>query len=244
MNYAYDLAGGAPVIKRYKISATHPNAGVYSTVTIANGTGVVLGLATTAVDQIGVSVSTGTYTTTQAADMIEGVVDYIINPLAVFRLLMSGATAEGTALGLTTNITANTDGLIVTKTGASGAGDPDPNSPTMDEGTIACVSGANVGQTRKVTSVAATTATVIVPFANDLAVGDQYIIVPWTPGDTAADNIQTTTLITQAEQNIAVGTGADLRPVELGFDFADVTSARQNSYVYARLVSHIHGNGT
>jgi hypothetical protein len=241
MNYGYDLTGGAPVIKRYRISETLADPGVYVTVTTAGLTGVVKGVATTVVDQLGVTVSTATYSTTQGS--VSSGVDLILNPLAVYRLLMSGGATEGTALTLTTASAAASNGLSVTKTGASGAGDPDPNSPTMDEGTIVCVSGANLGQVRKITSVSATVATVIDPFAA-IAVGDQFILVPWTPGDTAADNIQTTTLITQARQDIAVGTGADLRPIELEFDVSTVSNAQRNSYVYARLVSHVHANGT
>ena len=243
MNYAYSLIGaGVPVIKRYKISATLADPGVYVTVATAGVTGLVKGITTTVAGQVGVTVDTATYSTTQGD--AEAVASVIVNPSAVYRLRLAGGATAGTQGVITTNITANTDGLIVTKTGASGVGDPDPNSPTMDEGLIVCIGGANVGQSRKITSVAATTATVIVPFVNDIAVGDVFILCPYMPGDTAADNIQTTSNIVEADHTVAVGTGADLRPIEVEFDTADLLSARRNSFVYAYLVENVLVVGT
>lgn len=242
MNYAFDLNGGShsPVIKTYKISATMSTAGVYVTAATANLAGIVLGLTTTVTEQLGVTVDTGTYTTTQATDMIEGDVAVIVSPTAVYKMLMANSATAGTQLAITTNSSANTAGTTVTIT----TGDPDPSGTSMDEGTIACVAGANVGLTRKITSVSATTAVVTVPFPQTIASSDVFIIVPWTPGDTAADNIQTTSNIAQARQDIAVGTGADLRPWELEFDFASQDQARRNSYVYATLVAHVGTVGT
>ena len=76
MNYAYDLAGSAPIIKKYKISETFATPGVYATNTAADGTGIVLGLETTVVAQLGVTTDTGTYTT-------KGVVGYDLTRLII-----------------------------------------------------------------------------------------------------------------------------------------------------------------
>lgn len=237
MNYAWDEIGGQMVLRKMKIGASFATAGIYATVAGANEAGVAVGLRTTVGSQVGVTVDTGTYSTTQGDT--EGVVTVITNPYGVYRLLMVGDESSA-QLTLTTNSAASAAGTVVTIT----TGDPAPNSPTMDEGTLVCVSGANVGQTRKITSVAATTATALVPFTNDIAASDQFILVPWTPNDTAADNINLSLNFSNAEQDVAVGTGADLRPLALEFDVSSVANARQKSYVYALLVSHIASQGT
>jgi len=118
-------------------------------------------------------------------------------------------------------------------------GDDAPNSEEKDEGTIACVSGANLGQSRKITTTSATVYTVTVPFLNDIAAGDQFIAVPWTPADVVGDNINLTTNLQEGRQDIAVGTGADLRVFDLEFDSASVSHARRQSFVYALFDDHI-----
>lgn len=237
MNYAWDYGSDAPKLITYKISATFATAGGYATVSIADGGGLVLGLRTSVVSQVGSFIDTGTYSTTQGD--VEGDVLVITNPMAVYKMrCVSGG--EGNQLDLTTNSVLDTAGTGITIT----TGDPAPNSPEMDEGTIVCVSGANVGQTRKITSTSATVATVTVPFLRDIAVNDQFVVVPWTPGDTAGDNINLDNTIGRAQHNIAVGTGAEFRPVALEFDTASVSSARQNSHVYAVMVSHVVTQGT
>lgn len=235
MNFAYNLLGGAgaPFSKKFKISATFAVPGVYATAALAGGTGIVKGIATTATDQVGVTTDTGTYTTTQSATMVEGTVSLITNPGAVYRI-HAVSTATSAALLTTTASAAASNGLSVTIT----TGDPVPNSPSMDEGQIFCISGANGGTSRKVTSVSATVATVIVPFANAVAVGDVFLVLPWMPGDNAANNVNFTTNILDARGDIAVGTGADLRPVEVEIDGSSITAAQNNSYVYAYLVAH------
>lgn len=237
MNFAWDEIGGQIVMRKMKISASFATAGIYATVNAASGAGIVVGLRTTVADQVGVTVDTGTYSTTQGD--AEGLVTVITNPYAVYRLLMVG-DEDNAQLTVTTNSSAETAGTVVTIT----SGDPAPNSPTMDEGTIVCVSGANVSRTRKITSVAATTATVTVPFQNDIASGDVFILVPWTPNDTAGDNVNLSADLSNAEQDVAVGTGADMRPLALEFDTSSQANARRNSYVYANLVSHVLTQGT
>lgn len=237
MNFAWDEIGGQQILRRMKISASFATAGIYATVAAANDAGIVVGLRTTVGSQVGVTVDTGTYSTTQGD--AEGTVQVITNPYGVYRMLMVGDEASA-QLGITTNSAASAAGTVVTIT----SGDAAPNSPSMDEGTVVCVSGANVGQTRKITSVAATTATVTVPFINDLAANDVFILVPWTPNDTAGDNVNLSLNFSNAQQDVAVGTGADFRPLALEFDVSSVTNARQRSYVYAALVSHVLTQGT
>ena len=238
MQIAGLLNGGAVVIKRYKSGSTFTTPGGYATVTVDGGAGIVLGLATTVADQVGYVYDTATYSTTQGD--AEAVVSVAINPDLILKLRMGRTATAATQLQVTTNSAADTAGTAVTIT----AGDDAPNSTEKDEGTLVCIGGANVGQSRKITTTTATVYTVTVPFLNDIASGDQFIAVPWTPADVAADNINLTTNLEEARQDIAVGTGADLRVLELQFDTASVSHARRNSYVYALFDDHIYRETT
>lgn len=239
MNYAYSLTGNStPLVKRYKISETMATAGVPVLVNAANGAGLALASTTAAADAVGVTVGTGVYSTTQGD--AEGTVEVIISPDAVYKLRMANSAVAGTQLVITTNSVAETAGTVVTIT----TGDPAPNNPEMDEGTIVCVAGNNVGQTRKITSTAATTATVTVPFLNDIAASDVFIIVPWTPADVAGDNIQLTTTLIEARQDIAVGTGIAMVVVDIEFDTSSQDNARRKSYVYGQLDDSIFRDAT
>ena len=233
MNLAYLLGGGGPVIKRYKSASTFTAPGGYATITADGGAGVVLGLVTTVADQVGLTLDTTTYSVTQGD--AEAVVSVMVNSDAVLRIRMGRTVTAATQLQVTTNSAAETAGTAVTIT----AGDDPPNATEKDEGTLACVSGANVGQTRKITTTSATVYTLTVPFLNDIASGDQFLAVPWTPADVASDNVQLTTNLQEARQDIAVGTGADLAVFDLEFDFSSVTNARQKSFVYALFTDHI-----
>lgn len=237
MNFAYTSNGTPAVFKRYKIGgASFATAGIPALIAAASTAGLALGASSTLTDAVGVTLDTGVYSATQGD--AEGLVTVNINPQSVYKLLMSGGGAAGTTLGLTTNSAAETAGTVVTIT----TGDPVPNSPTMDEGTIVCISGANVGQTRKITSVAATTATVTVPFLNDIAAGDTFLLVPYFPFDNACDNIELTGNLAGANALEAVGDGGVMEIHAVEFDVYG--TPRTNSFVYASLQDHILSTGS
>lgn len=230
---AYLLSGGAPIVKRCKIAATMSTAGIPVELAVAGEAGINLpGTTQTWTDAVGVTLDTGTYSTTQGD--AEGLVSVIINPQAVYRLLMV-QNGAGDQLTLTTNSAVSAAGTVITIT----TGDPAPNSPTHDEGMALCVTGANVGQTRKITSVAATTATVTVPFLNDLAVGDVFIHVPWSPWDVTNNNLEVSNTQQSAQVETATGTGQPWRVIDLDFDVSSQTNARRNSHVHAIMEDHI-----
>jgi len=233
MKFGWDLTGGMPVSRRYKLNESMATAGVPVVVGTAGDAGLKLCAVTSGVDFVGVTLDTGTYSSTQGD--AEGRVTVIINPFAVWKIHGNSGLTTGTQLPVTTNSSAETAGTVVTIT----TGDAAPNSPSMDEGIAVCVSGANLSQTRKITSVAATTATVTVPFLNDIALNDQFLILPWTPVDLASNNIALTTLLNEADGTIAVGTGVAMRIVDLEVDFGSVSAARTNTHVYAILDDHI-----
>ena len=238
-NFAYLLCGGAPVVKRYKISATISTAAVPVELGVDGETGIALAADNdVTTDFIGCLAGAGaTYSTTQGD--AEGTVEVIINPDAVWKwkMVRDGSEAQ---LDIITNSAASAAGTVLTIT----TGDPAPNSPDHDQGQLAGVRGANVGQTRQVTSVAATTATVTVPFLNDLAVDDVYILVPWSPGYVENDNLRPGNTLNTAQQTVIDTTGASFRGIEIQWDFSSLTKARQNSYLYAWCEDHNFGQTT
>ena len=145
-----------------------------------------------------------TYSTTQADT--EGLVRVYINPDIIYRLLMSGGATENTALQAVVNSTADTAGLTITTT--------DSPDTTQDDGICWCLSGGNAGLSRKITTYTANTSFVVtVPFPRTIAVNDTFAVCPHMPITAAA--LQLTTLLTQANSTVAIGTGGAARTVEV-----------------------------
>ena len=147
----------------------------------------------------------GTLTFSSTQGDTEGLVRVCINPDAIYRAPMRGGA---TALDLQT----------VTTTGASAAGTTITSTDTpendLDDGTLWCLTGANAGLSRRMTTFTANTSAVVtVPFPRTIAVGDTFAMVPYSPLVTIA--IQLTTNLVDADATIAFGTGANARPVEL-----------------------------
>ena len=199
------------------------------------GAGLVLTGVNSGTDVVGVTLDTGVYTTTPTATTPEGLITVVINPDAVYRMHMASNGTAGTQLTLTTNATANSGGTAVVST----SGDPDPNSPDMIEGTMICVSGANKGQTRTLTTTVTNTATTTVAFLNAIAVGDEFIMVPWNLTSSLNNTARLTTNFAEVVQSTAGGVGVAFGLTDLEIDFADTTSARRNSFLYGKFLDHI-----
>ena len=246
--FARTLYGSAPYLKKFRINATMATPGV---VMIIGGTGTAgvgpqLVRGTAPNPGVGITVDTGTYTTTQSASMVEGVVTGVINPDALWGWLLSGSTAgvNGTALTVTTNITASSGGTVFTIT----SGDPVPNSPTMLDGTLLMLTGANAGLERAITAVAATTYTVTVPFPNAIAVGDTAVAVPYAAkGPSLLANTGDATMTTGYDQlDATVATTSNnscLRQVELLYDYQGVSNGRTTAQLLALLFDHLYNPG-
>ena len=211
MDYAYMLGGGAPLIMKFACGDTHANAGVVTTAPDATQAGVMISTTTAMVDAVGVTQDTATYVTAQQTDgtSAERLISVLISPDACFRALMSGGATEGTAISEFTVTAATSDGLDVIDTAV------DWTTPASDEGGIYFTSGVNQGQFRKVITTGGSEATIATAFDNDHAVGDTGFRVPWWPFDRTSDALQTTTNLYQADQNGAVGTGGDIKPIDL-----------------------------
>ncbi len=228
MEFQFDMSGTSnAVVKRYQVAATNTTVGMPFLVPASSGAGLVVATTTGAANSVGVNIdAAGTYVTAQQTDSAdtERTVGLIINPFAVYSMLMTGGATEGTAMVLYTASSGGSDGLTIIFT-ASVA------SPEMDEGVAYCIAGANVGQARKITSTSSATATFTVAWPRDVAAGDTFVIAPFNPLQNIT--IQLTTLLTQADASIAVGTGAALKAIELKF------TERTNSYVNAVLADSV-----
>ena len=234
MDMSYTMNGNAPLMKKYQVNSSPTAVGQPWVIPGAGNAGVVIATTTGAADMVGVNVDTTTYVTAQQTDgtSAKRTVTLNVSPDAVWRMKMSGGATENTALALQTVTTASTDGLAVT-TGAEWS------SPTFDEGFVWGYDGANAGASRKITSVSTTAGTVTVAFDQDTAVGDNFLRCPYSP--IQGITIQLTTLLTQADASIAVGTGAGFKTVEL--ELRDVTDqGRTNSFVLAVPTDHVFAN--
>ena len=233
MEYQFDLTGGSSaVVKRYQVAATNTTVGMPFLVPAGSGSGIVVATTTGAAKAVGVNVDTaGTYVTDQQTDSAdtERSCGIILSPFAVYSLLMTGGATEGTAMVLHTAASGGSDGLTIVS-------DVNTDSPELDEGTCFCLSGANVGVSRKITSNSTTTMTFTVAWPRDVAAGDTFVVAPYNPLQGIA--LQLTTLLTQADASIAVGTGAAFKTIELKFNDAS-HEGRTNSYVYAMLANHV-----
>lgn len=191
-----------------------------TTTSLLNMVGIVLGASS--FNPAGGGAGTLTYSTTQGDT--EGLVRVVINPDTIVRALMSGGAAAGTNLTLLSNTAASTGGTLIT--------DADVGTASMDDGITWCISGANVGQSRKITTFSASTSiTVTVPFARAIAVGDEFLMAPYLPLTTTA--VQLTTNFLEANAAIAVGTGGNATVVEV------VLNGRGDSYVYFIARDHV-----
>lgn len=237
MNFAYSLSGAAPLVKKHKIGITIAAIGQPIVNAAAGNAGVVLGTTTSAANAVGASMDAGTYATAQVTGGTpEAMVGVIINPDAVYWMRMSGGATAGTAL-TTYPITSASAGGTALTTGESWT------SPEFDEGMSWFYTGANVGQSRKITSTSSTAGTVTVPYNVATVVGDLVMRAPYTIADVAGNNVQFTSNLLEADASIAVGTGAEMRIVD--HFLGDIGSrGTTHSRVYAIFDDHIYNLAT
>ncbi len=197
MNVIGLLGGGAPVIKSYQVSESFTVAGIPVLISATSEAGLNPGTTTSAADLVGITLDTATYTTTQGtgASSAERLVKVIINPDAIIRMRMSGSATAGTALSAQTVTTASSGGTAVTTAA-------EWSSPTYVDGAVWGLTGANVGQSRKITSVSSTAGTVLVPFDYGTNVGDTFLRTPVYPMASIA--AQLTSNLTELDASAAI----------------------------------------
>lgn len=239
MQLGYHLSGGgAEVLKNYKLGVSIANVGVVGVMVASTGN---IGPSTTtdATDAIGISTGTGTYSTTQATLAAAGSdaqCQFSIRPDLVCDALMTGGATEGTALVTMTNTSASSGGTVLTAT---------IQSSDIDGGTLWCIGGANVGQSRTITTHTSTTSlTVTVPFLRGINVGDTFLASPWNNTGTASagndgiTTVQLSTLLIQANATSASGTGIKTTVVE------QILKGANDSHVLFLLGDHVYNTNT
>lgn len=241
------LFGGASIYLRYPVRASVATAGVPIR-SVTDGVGVAVATTTACQDAVGLGLDTSTYSTTQA-DLDDGeaggagayrtisgldmgrVVTVSVRPDLIHKALISGGATEGTALQLLVNTSASAAGTTIS--------DTDVSSNDMTGGIVFCIGGANLGHARFIaTHNAATSVVVTVPFPRTIAVGDTFIMLPYTAFGTYASgldgfgNVQLTTNLYQADGSIASGTGIEAMVFKLELNGAS------DSYVLYMLRDH------
>lgn len=179
------------------------------------------GSATAALNTLGCVMDTATYTTTQATDMIEGLVRVCQDPFAVWEFAVSGNGTSGVALvaaattpsNIFVNDTASAGGTLITETAVG-----------VIQRTGALIkgrTGANAGITRKVAAhTDSTSCAVTVPFPNAIALNDSFLCVGLgrqliALSLTATDGTPAATYPQYAEVDGTTGTDAAGLPVQI-----------------------------
>ena len=144
----------------------------------------------------------GTLTYSVTVGDTEGLVRVIVNSDQIVRARMSGDGTTGTSLQTVTNTTADTNRVTVTAT--------DTPENSMDDGLAWGLSGANIGQSRKVTTYTANTSFVLtVPLPRDIGVNDTFAVGPFLPLTTVA--ITLTSDLLEVDGSVAPATGGNAR---------------------------------
>lgn len=228
---------GQNYVRRYKLNASMLTRGVPTLMgAAASGANVGPCTATAAANAIGLSVGTGTYSTTQGD--AEGTIEVDINPGCIIECTATGAAAEGTALTVHTNTAAETAGTTLTASTLA--------SVDMDGGTVWRYSNGCGGESRTITTFSTSTSLVVtVPFTQDIVLNDTFLVVPWNEaGDAVASGgdgtqaINLSTLLTQARADIVTGTGIAAQIVEL------VLRGTTDTVVQFVLRDHVFGTAT
>lgn len=200
MKFMTGLAGGEVLIKTLKVGATVAK----NTFVIPDGSNLyghcIPSTTTSTTDALGLAISGGTYDATPTvAEGGEGTVQVIMNPFAVYRGRVWGSATKAELSAATLNVQTQTSASATVITSAAGY------SNSKDGGTVWCLTGANAGISRRLTShVDATSCTVTVAFPNSVAVGDKAVTVQQGIGTHVH---QVTTDLTGFDDSVATGTG-------------------------------------
>ncbi len=146
------IGAGATYKKKYKLGASVAREAIPCMMTAHN---VTTFSTTDGSDAVGFSLDTGVYSATQGDD--EVIISLDIRPDAVISMFISGGATEGTALTTHTEASGESAGTTLTASTLAAV--------DMDGGLVWCISGANVGQSRTITTFSTSTSLVVtVPF--------------------------------------------------------------------------------
>lgn len=235
MEFAYDISGGTPIVRRYPVGATSLIAGIPVLVAGAGDPGVIAtAVGTSAIaNVVGLTIDAATQTipAAQTSPMSDPqrYVSVIVNPYAVYRARLSGSATAGVALAEHSVTTASSDGLTITTNTAW-------NSPTYDELAVWGYLGANAGIVRKVDTVSATAATVEIALPADTVVGDTFLRAQISPVPAAA-GVRLTTNFAEIDAITGSAHADTFRVVDV--DLRSVADAGTlNSFAYIVPLDH------
>lgn len=203
---------GGDATRKYLVAASFANAGIVACGTVESPLPLIPCTTTVLTDSLGLTLDTATYSATPAAGAT-GIVTVAYRPGSILEFRANGGATEGTALGIITE----TSGDLTTPDTITGTL---PTSNSMISGTVFRYHGDSqevpLHESRMILTHTSTTGlTVTDDFERAIAIGDQFLMVPWSiyPGDgtdtsDGNTNVQFTTLFTEANAEIASGTGA------------------------------------
>lgn len=236
MDVAYLLGSNqTPVRKKYQVGETMATAGIPVVVAGSGAYGIKKATTTAAANCLGVTLDAVTTNTTQPTDGSDPrrLVSVIVNPDAILRARLSGSSTAGTALSTQTEVTATSTGLIA---------DSDSDNTNYDEGGVFWYTGLNKGPTsfRKIITGDGTNADVGVPWTYDPAVGDKFVVLPFSTMD--LQYVQLTSDLSEVDCSVAVDTdNANFIPVELE-GLGVPRDALTNSYVLMAIADHLYAS--
>lgn len=231
MDFVKMLDGNTtPMILDFQIGDNLSNVGVPMVIGGAGEEGVVLATTVTASDFVGVTMDNpGSVVTAQQTDNSDPAryARLCVSPSAVYKARLSGGATEGTALTAYTVDTANTAGTSI-----------ETDNAFVDETSLFCYSGANVGIGRKITAISGNHATVSVALPHDTVVGDVFITSPYCASPYGMENffVQLTTALTELDCSVTSDTdNNNFRVLELLY--ADKSNDPDRTQSFANIVA-------
>jgi len=205
----YNFGGDAA--RKYLIGASFTTAGIIACGDADTPDALIPATTTTAVDSLGITLDTATYSATPALGAT-GIVTVGYRPGSILEFRASGTTASGGALSILTE----TAGDVST---------PDTITATLptSHSMVGTDGDVPLSESRMIlTHTSTTSLAVTVDFEQAININDQFLMVPWTiyPGDgtdtsDGNTNVQFTTALDEADATIATGTGAILAVYDL-----------------------------
>lgn len=236
MDFAYTLNGGAPTIKKFQVGADLSTVGIPVLVGGAANDGLVAAGTSAASDCVGITQDTATLISAQQSDNSDtaALVSVCISPDAVYKARLLGGATANTALTKYPITSASSDGLTITTTAAW-------DSPEFADGTLWGYDGANSGVARKITSTSGSVATLLVPVPFDTVVGDNFLRIPYTPGEDQF--VQLSTNLDHLNASVLVDTdNANFRVIEL--DLNDISEEGDgNSFAFLCIFDSLYASG-
>ena len=230
MEFAYNIGGGAPHVKKMIVdeaAAISQGVPLQANADAANGDGVIAATTTVCIGSPGVSLdaadaSTAAQVAAGAGNLEDGnnasFVSVAINGDAVYRAKFSGSGTEDTAITTITQAAADATGLA-------------PTTAT-DEFMIWGYTGANAGHIRRADAANS----VLIAFPNDIAAGDTFLQANCVIAD-PTQGPELSALFTQINGAGAVAASDNFIVVEHQFRDA-ANDGNTNSFGYVKPASH------